>query len=189
MAGNANAAVFSDEQLIEGCLRRDNTFREALYRKYAADLYLCALRYSSCEEDAQDVLQDAFLMIFEHIKQFRKEGSLSAWMRTIVIRQAMLQYRKSLRHWQQALPLDGNQGEEPEDVSETPFSRMQYELLLQCIQELPVGYRMVFNLCEIEGYTYEEAAEMLHCSQANCRSQLSRAKSRLRERINAIEKK
>ncbi|MBO4403565.1 MAG: RNA polymerase sigma factor [Bacteroidales bacterium] len=187
MVGDANAAVFSDEQLIEGCLRRDNAFREALYRKYAKDLYLCALRYSNCEEDAQDVLQDAFLMIFEHMAQFRKEGNLSAWMRTIVIRQAMHLYRRSLKRWQHTLPLDGEQEVVLEDPSGTALSRLQHQQLLQLVQELPTGYRMVFNLCEIEGYSYEEAAEMLHCSQANCRSQLARAKSRLRERINALE--
>ncbi|MBQ5533166.1 MAG: RNA polymerase sigma factor, partial [Bacteroidales bacterium] len=73
-----------------------------------------------------------------------------------------------------------------EEVAEMPYDQVDYKTLLHLIQELPDGYRMIFNLCEVEGYSYQEAAEMLQCSQATCRSQLMRAKSKLRKKIKEL---
>ena len=168
----------SDEYLLEGCLKRDNSCREALYRKYSKDLYQFALRYASNAEEADDVLQEAFLLIFERIGQFRKEGELLDWMRTIVIRAALTQYRRNIRHWRREFQLSEDNPEVWEEVAEMPYDQVDYKTLLHLIQELPDGYRMVFNLCEVEGYSYQEVAEMLRCSQATCRSQLMRAKSK-----------
>ncbi|MBQ5533483.1 MAG: RNA polymerase sigma factor [Bacteroidales bacterium] len=96
MKANGKQMAMSDEYLLEGCLKRDNSCREALYRKYSKDLYQYALRYASNSEEADDVLQEAFLLIFERIGQFRKEGDLLNWMRTVVIRAALTQYRRNI---------------------------------------------------------------------------------------------
>lgn len=182
-------AALSDEYLLEGCLKRDEASREGLYRKYSRDLFQCALRYTGNVEDAEDVLQEAFLLIFERIAQFRGKGSLLAWMRTVVVREALRLYRKHTVRQQRNVSIEGSPEEQWEDVTLPPVSQLDYQRLLCMVQDLPEGYRMAFNLCEIEGYSYEEAAEMMHCSQANCRSQLSRAKSRLREQILALDLK
>lgn len=182
-------AALSDEYLLEGCLKRDNACREGLYRKYSRDLFQCALRYTGNVEDAEDVLQEAFLLIFERVAQFRGNGSLLSWMRTIVVREALRLYRKHTVRQQRNVSIEGSPEEQWEDVTLPPVNQLDYQCLLHMIQELPEGYRMVFNLCEIEGYSYEEAAEMMHCSQANCRSQLFRAKNRLREQILALDLK
>ena len=166
--------VLPDEYLLEGCLKRDNQCREAL-------------RYTSNKDDAEDVLQEAFLVIFERIGQFRKEGNLLSWMRTIVIREALHQYQKNLKRWQREVPLDKECQESEVEAMTLPYHQLDYQTLLHLIQELPDGYRIIFNLCEIEGYDYKEAAEMLQCSQATCRSQLMRAKSKLRQQIKALE--
>ena len=184
---NEKLMALSDEYLLEGCLKRDDRCREALYRKYSKDLYQFALRYASNKEEAEDVLQEAFLAIFERIGQYRKEGSLLAWMRTIVIREAICQYQRNLKRKQRERPLSEEHPENSEEGAVMPYDEVDYHTLLQLIQELPDGFRVVFNLCEIEGYSYQEAAEMLQCSQATCRSQLMRAKSKLRKRIMALE--
>jgi len=184
-----NTAVLSDEYLVEGCLKRDNACREALYRKYAGSLYQYALRYASCKEDAEDILHEAFLVIFDRIDQFRNAGGLLFWMRTIVIRKAMLQYRRSLRRWRREIPNQDNITAYVADPATLPYHQIGYLSLLQLIQSLPDGLRMVFNLCEVEGYDYKTAAEILDCSPSNCRSQLSRAKNRLRQMINELENK
>ena len=178
--------AMSDEYLLEGCLKHDNSCREALYRKYSKDLYQYALRYASNSEEADDVLQEAFLLIFERIGQFRKEGDLLDWMRTVVIRAALTQYRRNIRQWRRELPLSEENPEIWEEVAEMPYNQVDYQTLLHLIQELPDGYRMIFNLCEVEGYSYQEAAEMLQCSQVTCRSQLMRAKSKLRKKIKEL---
>ncbi len=173
----------SESQIVRGCIDRDNSCRAALYDRYAKDLYQCALRYTCNVEDAEDVLQDSFIQIFDKIRQFRQEGSLFIWMRTIVIRQALLQYRKNLKKWQRDLPIDDENADTLGDESIVLHDNMDYQFLLKLIQSLPDGYRMVFNLYEIEGYSYAETAEFLHCSEANCRSQLSRAKALLRKKL------
>lgn len=185
---DGNAAL-SDEYLLDGCLKRDDACREGLYRKYSRDLFQCALRYTGSVEDAEDVLQEAFLLIFERIAQFRGNGSLLGWMRTIVVREALRLYRKHTLRQQRSISIEGNPEEQWEDVTLPPVSGLDYQCLLRMIRELPEGYRTVFNLCEVEGYSYEEAAEMMHCSQANCRSQLFRAKKRLKEQILAMDLK
>ncbi|MBP5396522.1 MAG: RNA polymerase sigma factor [Bacteroidales bacterium] len=182
-----NTAALSDEYLVEGCLKRDNACREALYRKYSGDLYQYALRYASCKEDAEDILQEAFLVIFERIGQFRNEGGLLSWMRTIVIRKAMRHYKRSLKRWRHEIPYQENITEYGADSETLPCHQIEYLSLLQLIQSLPDGLRMVFNLCEVEGYNCETAAEILDCSPSNCRSQLSRAKNRLRKLINGLD--
>lgn len=186
---DGSTAFLSDECLLEGCLKHDNACREGLYRKYSKDLFQCALRYTGNVEDAEDVLQESFLLIFERIVQFRGSGSLLGWMRTIVVREALRLYQKHRLRQQRNISIDENPEEQWEDVTLPPVDGLDYHCLLRLIQELPEGYRMTFNLCEIEGYSYEEAAEMMHCSQANCRSQLSRAKSRLREQLLALNLK
>lgn len=183
---NENIKVLSDEYLLEGCRKRDNRCREAVYNKYATDLYQYALRYASNEEEAEDVLQESFLVIFDRIGQLREVEKLLPWMRSIVIREALKQYRKSLKRWQREIPLEENMLES--ETAPLPYHETDYRTLLQLIQKLPEGYRMVFNLCEIEGYDYEEAAKMMDCAPVTCRSQLSRAKSKLRQMIQALEK-
>ena len=181
----------SDEYLLEGCLKRDNSCREALYRKYSKDLYQFALRYASNAEEADDVLQEAFLLCVDrfrcpYIRFLRKEGELLDWMRTIVIRAALTQYRRNIRQWRREFQLSEENPEIWEEVAEMPYDQVDYKTLLHLIQELPDGYRMVFNLCEVEGYSYQEVAEILRCSQATCRSQLMRAKSKLRKKIKEL---
>jgi len=178
--------VSREEQIIKGCKKKNSRSQSLLYQQYAPALFGVALRYTTCSDDAQEVLQDAFLKIFSNIKQYKGESSIRAWMTKIVINEALSLYR--LRVGQPRLDNYDDYEEMISDVSVTQPDALTHEILLKFIQNLPEGYRMVFNLCEIEEYPHEKVAKMLNCSESTCRSQLFKAKKLLRERINEFNK-
>ncbi|MDR1793302.1 MAG: RNA polymerase sigma factor [Bacteroidales bacterium] len=170
----------TEEHILAGCIKKEHKCMEMLYKQYSPSLYAIALRYTKSAEDAEDVLQDAFINIFEHIEQFSGKGSLQAWMSKIVINQALFLYQQKLRRtlvdyddYQEMLP------DESIVVSDT----LTHKTLLNLIRMLPEGYRIVFNLHEIEGYQYNEIATLLNCSVSTCRSQLCKAKRVLQEAV------
>ncbi len=179
--------VLNEEQLIEGIKQGDSQCQSLFYKKHASFLYGMALRYTQSEEDAKDVLQDAFIKIFDNIKQYSGKGAVGAWMTRVVINQALKLYHRRQKH--QMLSLDDENQEEIRDESIIASDMLTHEMLLGFIHDLPDGYQMVFNLCEIEGYSHEEVAEMLNCTASTSRSQLSKAKNSLRKKINDFNEK
>jgi len=177
-----------EEEIIKGCLRKDKKYMGLLYENYSSKLYNCALRYTKKTEDAEDVLQDAFIQIFEHMTQYNGKGTLIGWMTTIVINQALMLYRKNLQHLQYQV---GDYDEMKDNIKDTSIIQhdfLTHKMLLDLIQRLPDGYRMVFNMHEIEGYSYEEIAQLLNCTPSTCRSQLFRAKKILQDKITTFNK-
>ena len=175
----------SDEQIISGCINGEEKYRYMLYKQYSPILYGTALRYTNTEDDAQDVLQEAFILIFDNIKQYNGKGKLVAWMNKIVINQALKLYQKQIKN----TLVDYEEYENTLiDNSIVEYDWLSYQVLLDLIHQLPAGYQMVFNLCEIEGYSYEEVAKMLNCSPGTCRSQLFKAKKKLKQKILELEK-
>lgn len=177
-----------EEEIIEGCLKKDKKYMELLYKRYSSKLYNCALRYTKKVEDAEDVLQDAFIQIFEHMNQYNGKGTFMGWMKTIVINQALMLYRKNLQYLQFQ---SGDYEEIKENIKDGSIIQndfLTHKLLLDLIQNLPDGYRMVFNMHEIEGFSYDEIAVFLNCAPSTCRSQLFRAKRILQEKINTFNK-
>lgn len=179
--------VLNEEQLIEGIKRGDSQCQSLFYNKHASSLYGMVLRYTRSEDDAKDVLQDAFIRIFDNIEQYSGKGAIGAWMTRIVINQALKLYQQRQRH--QMMSLDDENQEEIKDESIVVSDILTHEMLLGFIRDLPDGYRMVFNLCEIEGYSHEEVAKMLNCTASTSRSQLSKAKNSLRKKINDFNEK
>ncbi len=177
----------SDEQLISGCINGEEKYRYLLYKQYSPMLYGTALRYTKTEEDAQDVLQEAFILIFDNIAQYNGKGKLVAWMNKIVINQALKLYQKQIK---KNILVDYEEYENTlTDYSIVESDWLGYQLLLNMIRQLPEGYQMVFNLCEIEGYSYEEVSKMLKCSTSTCRSQLFKAKKKLKQKIIDFQNK
>ena len=175
----------NDEQIISGCINGEEKYRYMLYKQYSPILYGTALRYTNTEDDAQDVLQEAFILIFDNIKQYNGKGKLVAWMNKIVINQALKLYQKQIKN----TLVDYEEYENTLiDNSVVEYDWLSYQVLLDLIHQLPAGYQMVFNLCEIEGYSYEEVAKMLNCSPVTCRSQLFKAKKKLKQKILELEK-
>lgn len=139
-----------------------------------------ALRYASCEEVADDILQDTFIKVFDELKNYKDQGNLGGWLYRITVNTALQAYRKqksrNTHHESYSQQTEGF-------VSNESIENMQLEALLQLIQELPEGFRIVFNLRAIEGYAHREIAEMLDISEGTSKSQYARAKKQLQERI------
>jgi RNA polymerase sigma-70 factor (ECF subfamily) len=165
---------------------KDNQSRSLLYKHYSPYLYGIARRYTKSEEDAQDVLQEAFLTIFDNMGQYSGKGAVRAWMTRIVINHAL-----SLRRTSRDIIFENydDYAEVIADKSVVESDVFAHEILLGFIRDLPRGYQLAFNLCGIEGYSYEEVAKMLKCSQATCRTQFFKAKNALQKRINDFNEK
>ncbi|MFD0963160.1 RNA polymerase sigma factor [Pseudofulvibacter geojedonensis] len=165
------------EQLIIKCGKQDVQAQGAIYKLYASKLFTLCLKYSKNYPEAEDNLQDAFLTIFKKIKQYKNNGSFEGWMKRIVINTALQRYRK-----EGVLDVikDDNIKEEPVEVDTEDVS---IDYLLQLIQELPDRYRLVFNLYVLDGYSHKEIAVMLNISVGTSKSNLSRARLILKERI------
>lgn len=170
----------SERELIQGCLRGDRRCEEELYRTHARRMYGVCLRYARHELEAQDMLQEGFIKVYEKLRDFRMEGSLEGWIRRIMVHTAINHYRKRSFQMEQ-LGLDRT----PERaVGASAMETLGEKELLALVAALPEGYRMVFNLYALEGFDHAEIASMLGCGESTSRSQLSKARRMLQEKIN-----
>jgi RNA polymerase sigma-70 factor (ECF subfamily) len=172
----------TERELVEGCLREDRRSQEALYTRYARRMYAVCLRYARHELEAQDMMQEGFVRVFDKLGGFRQDGSLEGWVRRIMVHTAINQYRRK-SFQQERFGLE----KLPEDpVAATALADLGERELLALVAGLPDGYRTVFNLFAIEGYDHAEIASMLGCGESTSRSQLAKARRMLQERIHAI---
>ena len=166
----------SETELITGCLLQDRIAQRQLYDRYKKAMYTLACRITGDFDDANDVLQDAFLEVFRHLNQFRGDASLGAWIKQIVIRKAMK--KKRIVIWQNVEEGEGfsvNWGEDEINVAH----------LEAAIFALPDGYRTIFVLAEVEGYTHKEIAAIVGISEGTSKSQLFYAKRKLRSMLTS----
>ncbi len=155
---------------------------------YSSKLFALCLKYSSNKQDAEDILQDSFIIIFDKIHQFRKDGSFEGWLKRITINTALQKYREK-----SPLQLIKSKRVFQEEKEETTFpydiTRVDLDMLLILIQQLPDRYRLVFNLYVLDNYSHKEIAEMLSISEGTSKSNLSRARTILKEKIMNHQKK
>ncbi len=166
------------KKLIKKCKKQDTEAQGKLYTLYSGILFSLCLKYSKNNVEAEDNLQDAFLTIFSKINQFKGKGSFEGWMKRIVINTALQRYRKDS-------VLDVIKEDTlTEEIVEVEVAKMvSLDFLLHIIQQLPDRYRLVFNLYILDGYTHKEIAEMLNISIGTSKSNLSRARHILKEKI------
>jgi RNA polymerase sigma factor (sigma-70 family) len=170
----------TERELIEGCLRGERRCQEALYARYARRMYAVCLRFARHELEAEDLMQEGFIRVFEKLPGFRMEGSLEGWVRRIMVHTSINQYRrKSFK--QEKFGLE-RMPEEP--VEADALDRLGTEELLGMVSTLPDGYRMVFNLYAVEGYDHAEIADLLGCGESTSRSQLAKARRLLQLKIH-----
>ncbi|HMN89213.1 MAG TPA: RNA polymerase sigma factor [Saprospiraceae bacterium] len=169
------ALSMTDTELIEACIANDRLAQKALYDKYSRAMYTTAYRMTNDFELAEDVLQEAFIKVFRHLAGFRQEATLGAWIKTIVVRTALSHIKKGIR----TESLEAHHTQELLDWGQ----HLDAEYLEKAIQQLPEGYRAVFVLIEVEGYSHKEVADMLNISIGTSKSQLFHAKKRLRAYI------
>lgn len=169
--------------LVTGCKAGNRNVQEQLYRQTASKMLAICMRYAKDRMEAEDVLQMGYIKIFSKIQEFKGEGSFEGWMRRIMVNTAIESYRKNLRSLQ-LVPID-----EAFEQSSTgfDFSRLGMQDLLKVIQKLADGYRLVFNMYAIEGYSHKEIAEELGITEGASKSQLSRARAILKEEIIKME--
>lgn len=166
------------EKLLYECTQNNTQAQEQLYKLLAPKLFAVCLKYSRSYEEAQDNLQESFLIIFSKIKQFNNIGSFEGWAKRIVINYTLQQYRSQGVFFEivsEKIAEEENVELEEENVS------MDY--LLKIIQELPDRYRLVFNLYVIDGYSHKDIAQMLEISEGTSKSNLARAKMILKEKL------
>lgn len=174
-----------EKQIIEACLDNDRAAQKQLYEMFSGKLFVVALRYMHDREKAKDVLQDAFVKIFRHLDSFRFDSPLEAWLRKIVVNTALKALKKAGNLTQS---LEGDfMIEEEFHYDNKGQENLSYQQLLEVIGKLPEGCRTIFNLYAIEGYKHHEIAKMLGISEGTSKSQYSRAKSLLQEKL-ATEK-
>ncbi|MBU3928383.1 MAG: RNA polymerase sigma factor [Bacteroidetes bacterium] len=175
-----------DKSFIIKLLRNDKKAQEAFYQQLAPKMYGVCLRFALDKDDAADILQDGFIRVFVHLKDFRGEGSLEGWVRRTIVNTAINYYNKKIK---QGVKTDLDQVKETNQTRSLVVENMSTRELLNMINELPDGYRTVFNLNIIEGYTHKEIGEMLGISENTSKSQLSRARASLQKRLKIIEQK
>lgn len=174
----------TEEKLIKGCQKGKKEYQQALYDKYCNGMYLVALRYSKMQQEAEDIIQESFIKVFKNIKNFRKDSSLAYWIKRIVVNTALNHQRSKLYLYPMVDVNDLDNWSEKESV----ISALGYEELLGLIQELPTGCQVIFNLFAIEGYKHHEIAKKLQISEGTSKSQYSRAKTLLAEKVMQRDK-
>lgn len=171
------------DDLLEGCKAGNRKMQEALYKLTSSKMLAVCMRYAKDQMEAEDVLQMGYIKVFQKVNEYRGDGSFEGWIRRIMVNTAIESYRKNLRSMN-VVPV--------EDAYEQPstgfdFSRLGMQDLMKVIQSLADGYRLVFNMYAIEGYSHKEIAEQLGISEGASKSQLSRARAILKEKITKLE--
>lgn len=173
----------TEKQLIAALIRGESRAHKVVYERYAGKMLAVCTRYCANRADAEEVMLDGFMRVFEKIGQFREDGSFEGWVRRVMVTESLMFLRKN-KQWRQEQPLD--------DVTVEPDYAWADEALnendlLRLVNQLPDGYRSVFNLYAIEGYAHAEIAEMLGISEGTSKSQLSRARTMLQANLKKLE--
>ncbi len=171
--------MYSEQEIIDGCKKEKPSFQEALYKLYAGRMMAICKRYAKTDFEAEDVFHDAFVKVYKHINTF-EGGSFEGWMKRIFVRTAINNFHKNKAHYQNI-----EWGDYPEEGAVQPdaVNHLSAQDLMKIINKLPEGYRLVFNLHAVEGYSHPEIAEMLNITEGTSRSQLFKAKAMLKQML------
>ena len=173
-----------DPKLIESCIKGDRAAQKALYDRLAPRMFPLCIRYVSDRALAEDVLQDGFITLFTRLDSYKGEGSFEGWARKIFVTTALMELRRkdALKMSEDLEALRGMKAE-----TSSQLQNIGYKDLMKLITQLPPGFRTVFNMFAIEGYTHKEIAEELGITETTSRTQLSRARIWLQNKLNEIE--
>ncbi len=176
----------NETEIIKGCLKNDRASQQALYDFYFSSMLGVCLRYANNEEQANDILHDAFLKVFLGLKGFSNTGSLEGWIRRIMVNTCIDRLRKSKQNYQivSTVHPDDKMIDIPDETTEQEtMMDIDKEDILKAVQQLTPAYRTVFNLYVIENYSHKEIADMLEISEGTSKSNLSKAKFNLRKNL------
>ena len=173
----------TEERIIQGCINEEKAAQKYLYDAYSPKMYYVCLRYARHASEAQDMLQDGFIKVFDNIGSFKFNGSFEGWIRRIIVNTALNHCRKS-SFKQEKLGIEDYQDKV---VQSKAVSNMGEKELLALIQKLPEGYRMVFNLYVIEGFSHKEIGEMLEITESTSRSQLAKSRKLMQNELEKLK--
>ncbi len=172
----------TESDLINGCMEGNRRMQEELYRRFSPRMYAVCLRYAGNAEEAEDILQEGFIKVFKKMDSFRNEGSFEGWIRRIFVNTAIEHFRRK----RYLMPVT----EKEENTIEGKYTSVLDDLgakdIMALVQELSQGYRTVFNMYVVEGYTHKEIADILGISEGTSKSQLSRAKVILQDMVRTF---
>jgi len=177
----ASNHIPSESDLINGCIKGDAQMQRLLYDQFSAKMYGVCLRYAENTEDANDVMQEGFIKVYKSLSKFRAEGSFEGWIRRIFINTSIEHFRKKVKLYN-VTEIQENTIEDSElDVLDSLATKD----ILNIINKLSPGYKQVFNMHVVEGYSHKEIADLLGITEGTSKSQLARAKGVLKKMIEA----
>lgn len=169
----------TESDIIKGCLKGERKAQQHLYESYSKKFLAICMRYVKDRDFAEDVMIEGFMKIFEKMPQFEGKGSFEGWMKRIIVTQSLLTLRNNRN-----LSMEVNMESHLETMdSAYELNHLEAAELMDLVQELPVGYRTVFNLYAIEGYSHSEIADLLGIKESTSKSQLNRARNTLKQKI------
>ena len=174
----------TEKDLIKGCINENRTAQREVFRLYAGKMLTVCRRYARHKLEAEDLLQEGFIRVFNKIHTFKGSGSLEGWIRKVMVNIAIKNYQRSSYQREQI----GLENYQEGSADPAVFAHLHEEELLKLIEDLPEGYRLVFNLYAIEGYSHAEVAEMLGIGESTSRSQLAKARKMLQGMVRQLQK-
>jgi RNA polymerase sigma-70 factor (ECF subfamily) len=170
----------TESEIIQGCLEHKASAQEKLYALYSRRMMAICLRYTRTRMEAEDVFHEAFVKVFKNIHTWQG-GSFEGWMRRIFVNASINHYHQSKKYFDH---VDSSYAETMINSSDNVISELSNQELLEMIDRMPDGYKMIFNLYVVEGYNHGEIAEMLDIAEGSSKSQLSKAKNYLKKLID-----
>jgi RNA polymerase sigma factor (sigma-70 family) len=165
--------------MIEGCIRAERVYQKALYERYASKMLGVCMRYAESREEAEDMLQEGFIRVYQSITTYRKMGSFEGWVRRVMVFTAINMYKSRLRKYKEELMHE----DFDQPVQDDMLDRISAREITSLIQMMPEGYRVIFNLFAVEGYSHKEIAEQLNIAVGTSKSQFARARAHLQQLI------
>jgi len=167
---------FDETTFIAACINNERWAQKKLYEDNYSTMMGIALRYANCNDDALDILHEGFIKVFKHIHKYTIGTSLNSWIKRIIVNTAIDFYRKEIRRKEEDLETAYYiSSDEPDAISQ-----LSSEEILKALQQLSLSYRSVFNLYVIEGYSHKEIADIMHVTESTCRSNLVKARTKLK---------
>ena len=174
----------TDKEIVEGCLNNRAEAQKALFDKYSTRMMGLCLRYTGDQEEAQDVLQEGFIKVFQKLNQFSGTGALGGWISTIMVNTALIHLRKKKREGH-STPADEEYSLSSKEVG--VLSALSAQELMDLVQAMPEGYRTVFNMFAIDGFGHKEIAAHLNISENTSKTQYHKARAYLRRELQKLD--
>lgn len=174
----------NNDELLEGCLRQQAEAQKLLYEKFSGIMMGICIRYVDSREEAEDILQEGFIKVFTNLSNFSRKGSFEGWIKKIMVNTA-LDYLRTIKG--ERFHLNVDDVEHKLYVKSVVVANLNVQSMLEVVQTLPLGYRTIFNMYAIEGYSHKEISTELGISVNTSKSQYSRAKLILQKRLEILK--